>query len=161
MLKKNIANSPIATTSIATLAPRTVRIGEDREPDERLGRAALDHDEPDEQDGGDGEDAEHLSGAPARLGRADDAVDERDQAARHRDRAGDVEALVRVLVARLGHEAQREDERDDPDGDVDEEDPRPGEQLDEDAAEDEADGTAADRDRRPDAERLRPLGCPP
>ena len=44
-----------------------------------------------------------------------------------------------------------------PDRDVDEEDPRPRQRLDEDAAEHEPDRAAADGDRRPHAHRLRPL----
>ena len=100
---------------------------EDREPDERLGRAPLDQHECDEQHGREREEAEHLGGAPARLGRADDPVDERDQAAGHRGGPGEVEAPVDMLVLRLGDEAEREDEGDDSDRDVDEEDPRPGE----------------------------------
>ena len=43
------------------------------------------------------------------------------------DGACEVEALVRALVLRLGHQAQGSDEHGDPDRDVDEEDPRPGE----------------------------------
>ena len=54
--------------------------------------------------------------------------------------------------------AQREQEGDDADGDVDEEDPRPGEEVDEDAAEQQPDRAATDRDRSPDTHRLRPLG---
>ena len=44
-----------------------------------------------------------------------------------------------------------------PTGHVDEEDPPPRERLRQRAAEDEPDRRAADRDRRPDAERLRAL----
>src|SRR5256885_6956902 len=62
------------------------------------------------------------------------------QASRHGDRTGDVVTSFRVLVARLGNEAHRQDERRDPDGNVDEEDPRPREVLGQDAAEDEPDG---------------------
>ena len=161
MLKKNIANSPQATTSIATFAPRTVRT----EKIERRTSGSAERDsittKRDQQHGREREDAEHLAGAPALLGRAHDPVDERDQPGGDRDGAGEVEALVGVLVARLGHEPQREEEGDDADRDVDEEDPGPGEVLDEDAAEQQADGAAADRDRGPDTERLRPLRALP
>ena len=91
--------------------------------------------------------------APAVRGRIDEPVDEHHQPARHRDRAGDVVALVCVLVLRLRHEPQRCEEGEDPDRHVDEEDPAPRERLRERAAEHEADGRAADRDRGPDAER--------
>src|SRR6185312_7110633 len=60
---------------------------------------------------------------------------------------------MRVLVARLRNETQREDEGDDTDGHVDEEDPWPGEVLRQEAAENEADGRTADCDRRPNPER--------
>ena len=46
-----------------------------------------------------------------------------------------------------------------PDRDVHEEDPRPRERLDEDAAEQQSDSRAADRDRGPDAHRFRALGA--
>ena len=48
-----------------------------------------------------------------------------------------------------------EHERGDADGDVDEEDPWPGEELREHPAENQADGGAADRDRCPDSQRPR------
>ena len=56
------------------------------------------------------------------------------------------------LVARLGDQPVREHEGDNPNRDVDEEDPRPREVLGDDAAEDEPDRGATDRDRSPDAE---------
>ena len=56
-----------------------------------------------------------------------------------------------------GTKREREHEGRDPDRDVDEEDPRPGEEVGEDAAEQQADGAAARGDRAPDAHRLRPL----
>ena len=65
--------------------------------------------------------------------------------------------MVRVLVLRLGHEAEGREEREHADRNVDEEDPRPGERLRQPAAEHEAEGRAADGDRGPDAERLRAL----
>ena len=58
-----------------------------------------------------------------------------------------------------GTSRERQHERGDPDRDVDEEDPRPRERLVEDAAEEQPDRAAADRDRGPDAERLRALGA--
>ena len=61
---------------------------------------------------------------------------------------------MRRGVARLRYEAQRERERGDPNGKVDEEDPRPREVLGQHPAEDEADGRTADGDGCPDAERL-------
>jgi hypothetical protein len=64
---------------------------------------------------------------------------------------------VLALVLRLGDEAQRGDEDGDADRDVHEEDPRPGEGVHEDPPEQEADRATADRDRGPDAHRLRAL----
>ena len=54
------------------------------------------------------EEADRRRRGPARRLRLDDRVDERHQAAGHGDRAGDVVAPLRVLVARLGDEPQRE-----------------------------------------------------
>jgi hypothetical protein len=63
-----------------------------------------------------------------------------------------------MRVLRFGYVTQRDEERGHPDRHVDEEDPRPRERLDEQATEHEADGAAPDRDRGPNAERLRALG---
>ena len=104
-----------------------------------------------------GEEAAGVQRDPALLLRLDDPVDERQQPGRDGDRARDVEALVRVLVLRLGDEPHRRDEDGDPDGHVDEEDPRPRERGREHAAEDETDGASTDGDRGPHAHRLRPL----
>ena len=131
---------------------------EDGQPHERRLCAQLDHDEADEQHRGEHERPDRLGGRPALLLRLHDRVDERHQPAGDGDGAGDVEAPVRQLVLRLRDVAQRGEEHGDSDRDVDEEDPRPGEVLGQRAAEDQADRAAADRDRGPDAERLRPLG---
>ena len=101
--------------------------------------------------------AERVQREPALLLRLDEPVDERDQSRGDRDRAGDVEGLVRLLVLRLRDVPQREHEGRDPDREVDEEDPGPGEEVGQDPAEQQADRAAAGRDRAPDAHRLRPL----
>ena len=56
-------------------------------------------------------------------------------------------------VAALAQQDGREEERGDADGDVDEEDPLPGERVGEDAAEQDAGRGAEAADRAPDAER--------
>ena len=117
----------------------------------------LDHDEGGEQHDGEDTETERVQGDPALLRRLDEPVDERDQARGHRDGSGYVEGLVRLLVLRLRDVAEREHEGGDPDRDVDEEDPGPGEEVGEDPAEQEADCAAARGDRAPDAHRLRPL----
>ena len=80
----------------------------------------------------------------------DDPVDERDQAGGDGDGSGHVEdpvlARPRATRARSRSESTKAAM---PDGDVDEEDPRPGEVLDEDAAEEQPDRGAAGGDRRP------------
>ncbi len=67
------------------------------------------------------------------------------------DRAESVEALA-VLVEALGEQERREDQRGDADGDVDEEDPLPREEVDEDAAEEDAEGGADAADGAPGAQ---------
>ena len=92
------------------------------------------------------------------LFRPDDRVDERHQPAGDADRPEHVEGSMRGLVPRLGQIAQRRDEHDDPDRDVDEEDPWPRDQLRDRSAEDQPDRAPSDRDRRPHPERLGPVG---
>ena len=70
-----------------------------------------------------------------------------------RHRAREVEAPVGHDAARLGDVAQRGDRGADPDGDVDDEDPRPAEDVGQDAAEEQAEGAAGAGDRAPDAHR--------
>ena len=67
VLKKNIAKRPEATRSMTTFAARSVRTPKMLRPDERLGRAALDHDERAQQDDGEREEAERLRRRPAVL----------------------------------------------------------------------------------------------
>ena len=66
-------------------------------------------------------------------------------------RAEDVEARL-ALVAALGEQERSHDQRDDPDRDVDVEDPRPREEVDEDAAEQDAGCGTDAADRAPRAE---------
>ena len=91
--------------------------------------------------------------APALLLRRDDGVDEHDQARGDGHRAREVEAPVGHDAARLGDVAQRGERGADPDGDVDDEDPRPAEDVGQDAAEEQAEGAAGAGDRAPDAHR--------
>jgi hypothetical protein len=63
------------------------------------------------------------------------------------------EAPVGHHAARLGDVAQRGERGADPDGDVDDEDPRPAEDVGQDAAEEQAEGAAGAGDRAPDAHR--------
>ncbi len=82
--------------------------------------------------------------------RLDDRVDEQHQPARHRDRAGDVEAARAPRSSRdSGTIAEREHEDGDADRDVDEEDPRPREEL------------RSARRRRPGRRRRRRSRSPP
>ncbi len=65
-----------------------------------------------------------------------DAENEQDEPRGHENGAKRVEALA-VLVHALGEQERREDESSHSDGHVDEEDPLPGEEVDEDAAEED------------------------
>jgi hypothetical protein len=129
------------------------RLGaEQPEVDERLRGPALHHDEAGEQDHGQDEREDRLGGAPAEVVALDQRVDQRDEAARDEQRAGDVEAAG-ALVPALRHEAQGADDGEHGDRHVHEQHPAPGRVLGQDAAQDETDGRAAGGDGRPDAER--------
>ncbi len=104
-----------------------------------------------------GQQCDRTGRAPAeRLG-LDDPEDEHDEAGRDRDGARQVERTRCGLNARLRDEPQRQGEGRDPDWDVDNEDPRPRDELSQRAAEEQADGAATGRDRAPHAERLGPV----
>ena len=97
---------------------------EDRERDERLVAAALPGEERSEQRGRDGERRPRGQRAPAPLVGLGDPEHEHDQRRSDQHGAEYVERL-RPQVAALHHPHRREDQRDDPDGNVDEEDPLP------------------------------------
>src|SRR5262249_22252313 len=129
---------------------------EDRERDERILHALLPDHEGDEQGGSDHEDADRPGGRPAPAVALRDAEHEGRKAPGHENSARDVEALT-VLVEALREEERAQDERRDPHRDVHEEDPRPGEILDEDAAEQDTEGGTDAADRAPATERDVPL----
>ena len=91
-------------------------------------------------------------------GRIRDGVDEQREAGGDRDGAAPVRGRLPVHLA-LVHVAGREHEREDPDRDVDEEDPLPARVLGEHAASEHADRGAGATDRSPDAERLVAFGA--
>jgi hypothetical protein len=100
-----------------------------------------------------GTEAEHLRRAPAVAGGLDDRVDRRGQGPGHERRADPVDAAggrVRV-VARDQRSAQ--ENRRDPDGKVDEEDPVPAERLREHASRQQAQRPAGDGDEHVGAHR--------
>jgi hypothetical protein len=104
--------------------------------------------------GGDREEAQRLRRPPAVPRAADDRVRERAHRGDEQELSGQVERAG-PLVARLLHEAPRQDEHREPDGDVDEEDDPPSGALDEKPAEGRADREGRRSDRRPDADRPR------
>ena len=81
MLKKNIAKSARGDEEHHDVRRSDGAHAEDRQPDERLGRAALDEDERAEQDDREREEAARVQRGPAFLLRLHDPVHERDQPA--------------------------------------------------------------------------------
>ena len=105
-----------------------------------------------EQEHGSGdEDADRPPGRPAPVVALGDAEHEDAEPGGDEQGAEDVEARL-ALVAALGEKHRRHDQRDDPDRDVDVEDPRPRQEVDEDAAEQDAGCGADAADRTPRAE---------
>ena len=120
--------------------------------------ARLDHQERGQQHHGGAQQAERLARGPAGIVAVDDRVHRRDQGCGDRDRAGHVDALAvgERLLAR--QQPLRDQEDGDADGDVDEEDPVPAQDVGQDAAEQHADRPAAGQHEAEDAHRLRALG---
>ena len=92
-------------------APVGVRRLEEAERHERRGRALLDDEEGDHQDGRRDQHADRLGRAPAGVVRLRQAVDEEHQARRDGDRAERVEVAREALDAALADEARDEEER--------------------------------------------------
>src|SRR4051812_12344894 len=117
---------------------------------------ALDGDERDQQDGGGGQHGDRQAAAPAGGLGVREAVDEREQAGRGGQGAGDVQARAggRNLVdqQRGGGDGGRDREQQ-----VHVQAPAPGEVFGEDAAEQQSDRGAAAGDRAEDAKGLGPL----
>ena len=92
--------------------------------------------------------------APAVVLRLDDHIDQQREPTGDRDGAEHVGAALLDLGAAARYEAHREEHGGEADRHIDEEDPRPGEGLREDAAEQQADGGAAGGEPGPQAQRL-------
>ena len=99
---------------------------------------------------------EHGPGRPALLRRLDDRVDEDAEAGRGERGAEQVER-ARARIAALGDVADAEQQGGDCEGDVDEEDRRPVEPLEQQPAGQRPEADADRRERRPDADRLAAL----
>ena len=120
--------------------------------------AGLDEEEERHQHTGDGEEPERLHGRPADLVPVHDRVHRDHERGGHRDRARNVEASGGSKAPAAGQDDERENDDRDPDRDVHEEDPVPGERVGEDPAEQHADRAAARGDEAEHAHRLRALG---
>jgi hypothetical protein len=111
----------------------------------RLGDAGLDRDERGEQDQGAGALAEDRGAGPSVLVAAQQREDEQEQPAGQRDLPGPVEAAGDG-VARLLHVGARDGDAEQPDREVDQEDPAPVQAARESAADERSDGErGADR----------------
>ncbi len=97
--------------------------------------------------------AQHQRGTPGVAVGGHDPVDERDQPAGDRERAGPVERRPVALGARLGDGEPRDDQDEDADRHVDEQDPAPGQQVGQHAARDHAGGAPGAGHGAPGAER--------
>jgi hypothetical protein len=95
----------------------------------------LDVDEGGQGDRRDDEEAEDPRRRPAEAVRLDECVDERQQADPGREQTRQVEPLLSRGVPRFRHDDDARDDGEDPDRDVDVEDPVPGDVLGDDAAE--------------------------
>jgi len=135
---------------------RAGRGPEEPQRDDRVADAALDQHERDQQHHTGAERDQCLGRGPADLGDPDEAVDERADAERRRDRTGDVEPAG--LTVGLGQHPAGRDDQTDSDRDVDEQTPAPGGPVGQHAAEDQADAAAAGRDQAVVAQGLHPLG---
>ena len=103
--------------------------------------------------------AERLHGRPAGIGGLRDGVDERRQAGSGDHGAAEIEAAPLGSSDVGGHDLHRCDGDADADGQVDEEDGSPVDELSERPAQQDADGGAGAADGTPDAERLRAVGA--
>src|SRR5439155_25596850 len=123
---------------------------EEAEGEHRLGAPCLPDDESHEQDDADREGADDRRARPPELVRSDQAPDDGEQATAHEAEAGQVEPgrrAVRLAEAGPGHR-----DRDQPDRDVDPEDPLPGEALGDGAADERPDRDGETGDSAPRAE---------
>src|SRR5215831_10112922 len=125
---------------------------EDAQRHQRCALARLDRHEGRQQHARAGEQADRLRVAPALVGRLHDGVDEQ------RERAGGVVTPLRERGPALPQEEGRERERGHADGDVDEEDPRPAEAVDDRTSDQPGGGRADAAERAPDPKRLVALG---
>ena len=124
---------------------------------QRIGHAGLAGDEPGQQGDGEGAEADRVQRAPRVAARLDDRVDGEHQRTDEQDRAGHVRAVMQADALIGGNAAPRQHGGEDPDREVDEEDPVPAEALGEDAAGQQSDGPARRGDEAVDADRLRPI----
>ena len=131
-------------------------VGEERGRHERVPRAHLDQHEGDQRDHARGRGAQPDRGDPVGTERGE-PPGEQAQPERAEDRAGHVEPRRRLLVAAFRHVAERDDDDQRRERDVDQEDgpPRP---LDEPSAEERADGARDPAEARPGAHRRRAVG---
>ena len=106
-----------------------------------------------------GADAERLRGGPAAALGLSEGVDERAEAGGGQQGAAQIEAAPLRPLRVGGQEVQGAGGEHQADGEVDEEDRAPVDELGQHAAEQDADGGARAADRAPDAERLGALGA--
>ena len=125
---------------------------EDRQVEHRRLRARLDQDEEREQDDADDQPDDHRGVVPAGDAAARDPVDEPGQPDHEGQRAGDVEAAVGVGGGELAQDGGGPERAEQREGDVEPEDPLPGD-ADQGAAEDRADHQADRGDHRVGAHR--------
>ena len=128
------------------------RPAEQREVDHRRAVARLRREEHGERDHGDDEQHDDQAARPAVVVTFDQREDQGEQPDRERDHARRVEPAV-LRIARLVQLAHAEDDRADPDRDVDEEDPAPREPRREHPAGERADRDGGADHRAPEAER--------
>ena len=94
---------------------------------------------------------------PTDVGDVEDRVDAEHQPGDEQDRAGDVGPLVEADPGLVVDQPHREERGEDPDRDVDEEDPVPADRLGQDATGEQADRPARGGDETVDADRFRLL----
>src|SRR5439155_21274663 len=117
----------------------------------RRRRAQLPRDERREQRQAGDDRAYDLQGCPTDLVAADEAPDDPDQAGAGEQQSAQIEAPARPVALVEPHERERDEQQ--PEGDVEPEDPLPGDAVDDRAADERAEGDGEPADSAPHAER--------
>ena len=125
-------------------------VTEQSQVEHRQPLAELDEDEGGERNGGDDEEGEDPRRRPPEVVRLDQRVDQRKQANPGGEQAGQVEPLLVRGIPRLRHDDDARDDAENPDRDVDVEDPVPGDVRGDDSAEERSDRERHRRDAGPD-----------